>query len=67
MVFYSPISQNTHKMGKISNFNIFEILGHPNKGVTRGLLMCHKGVSWASKDCYKGVSMERHVEVPHKE
>ena len=37
------------------------------KGVTRGLLMCHKGVSWASKDCYKGVSMERHVEVPHKE
>ena len=29
--------------------------------------MCHKGVSWASKGCYKGVSMERHVEVPHKE
>ena len=25
--------------------------------------MCHKGVTWASKGCYKGDSMERHVEV----
>ena len=33
MIFYSPISKNTHKMGKISNFNSFEILGHPNVGV----------------------------------
>ena len=30
MVFYSTISQNTHKMGKISNIHTFEILGHPN-------------------------------------
>ena len=29
MVFYSTISQNTHKMGKISNIHTFEILGHP--------------------------------------
>ena len=31
MIFYSPISKNTHKMGKISNFNSFEILGHPTR------------------------------------
>ena len=29
MVSYSIISQNTHKMRKISNFHTFEILGHP--------------------------------------
>ena len=30
MVFYSTISKNTHKMGKISNFHIFKILEHPS-------------------------------------
>ena len=34
MFFYSIISQNTHKMRKIKNIHIFEILGHPNPVLT---------------------------------
>ena len=35
MIIYSTISQNTHKMGKISNSHTFEILRHPNPGLSR--------------------------------
>ena len=37
MVFYSTISQNSHKMGKISNIHTFEILGHPTTPSTASL------------------------------
>ena len=41
MVFYSTISQNTHKMGKILNFNTFEILGHPIvETIKKALAVC---------------------------
>ena len=41
MAFYSTISQNTHKMGKISNFHTFEILGHPIvETIKKALAVC---------------------------
>ena len=47
MVFYSTISQNTHKMGKISNIHTFEILGHPSGWVTfRTVAVAAKGCIW---------------------
>ena len=35
MVFFSTISQNTHKMGKISNIHTFENLKHPSERLNR--------------------------------